>query len=208
MPRARVAPDNPSLLECGKRRVEGVGVTGGRFRPRCDIVIGEELFNNAAAFVAIDPLRFTTEERARRRLRGLVEHLRAAEFTHDFSPGAAARAPDTDDDAPGDTGLLPGEAEHRTANRQTEEGIDLPEGVVDDLTEFQWLSGPLAAPGASHPRRRALIGSRGVDTRRAERPARGHLARVSPGFMSMTSVDNPCWSQYSAYCAGLSESGW
>lgn len=96
----------------------------------------EELFNNAAAFVAIDPLRFTTEERARRRVRGLVEHLRAADFTHDVSSGAAARAPDAGDGAPSDTGLLPGEAEHRTANRQAEEGIDLQDGVVDDLTEF------------------------------------------------------------------------
>jgi uncharacterized oxidoreductase len=86
-----------------------------------------EWFGNAAAFVALDPLRFTTEAGVRRRVRGLVAHLRAASYPDAVGAGHAAREGD---------GLLPGEAEREALRASAESGVDVPGGVADELRAY------------------------------------------------------------------------
>jgi len=87
-------------------------------------------FSNAAAFVALDPLRFTSEAGVRERVRALAAHLRDADAATPVSAGAAAR------EVGDGTVLLPGEAEHLTARERRRAGVDLPDGVAADLRAF------------------------------------------------------------------------
>ncbi|MFC7074728.1 Ldh family oxidoreductase [Halovenus rubra] len=86
----------------------------------------EAWFNNGAYFMAIDPTRFGDRERMERQVDAFVEHFRAA----DSEPSVAAG------DVAGSKPLLPGEAEYQTARERSDEGIPLPERVVDQLTEL------------------------------------------------------------------------
>lgn len=83
-------------------------------------------FSNAAAFIAIDPSVFTSQDAHEDRVRALVEHLRAASATEGVPTGHGAT---------GDETLLPGEPEYRAATRQATEGIELPSGVAATLRE-------------------------------------------------------------------------
>jgi uncharacterized oxidoreductase len=74
----------------------------------------EGVVNNAAAFVAVDPDRFSTAEANRARIEALREHLDGAEYPENVPAG---------DGASGDRALLPGEAEHRTRTEREAEGI-------------------------------------------------------------------------------------
>jgi uncharacterized oxidoreductase len=91
--------------------------------------------NNAAAFLAVDPDRFSSAEANRRRIEALVEHVRATEYPD------AVRAGDT---ARGDRALVPGEAEYRTRTERATEGVPLaPETVAlfVDLAEELGVEG-------------------------------------------------------------------
>lgn len=79
---------------------------------------------NAAAFFALDPLRFTTHEGIEARVRALVDHLQSARPADDLDPG---------DGAAGDGWLLPGEAEHRAAETAREAGVEVPVRVAASL---------------------------------------------------------------------------
>jgi len=80
--------------------------------------------NNAALFVAVDPLRFTTRAGVERRVRTLADHLAGADYDAGPSPGVAAR---------GDRFVLPGRPEHETAARNRAEGVPLDDDIVDRL---------------------------------------------------------------------------
>jgi len=81
-------------------------------------------FTNGACFLAIDPARFGDRERMADQVEALVEHVRAADAHPDVPVGDAAK---------GEELLLPGEAEHRTAERNATEGIPLPPRVIEQL---------------------------------------------------------------------------
>ena len=92
------------------------------------VVAGErdaERSNNAALFVAIDPLRFTTRAGVERRVRALAAHLDAADYDAGPSPGAAAR---------GDRFVLPGRPEHDAAERNRE-SVAIDDAVLDRLRD-------------------------------------------------------------------------
>jgi uncharacterized oxidoreductase len=82
--------------------------------------------NNAAAFVAIDPQRFTTPEAVANRVADLAAYLRDAEFSDDVPTGSASH-----EDA-----LLPGEAEYRNRRERESEGIPMEEGTLRALADF------------------------------------------------------------------------
>ena len=82
--------------------------------------------NNAAAFVLLDPERFTTREAARDRVEALTGYLREADFREEIPTGSAM-----DDDA-----LLPGEAEYRTRRERDAEGIPMEEGTLRALADY------------------------------------------------------------------------
>ncbi|MEF8790951.1 MAG: Ldh family oxidoreductase [Haloarculaceae archaeon] len=81
---------------------------------------------NAATFVAIDPLAFSSEGSLRERLASLAAYLGTFESAPDVATGVAA--------ADG-VGLFPGEPEHGTALERTETGIPLDEGVAATLVD-------------------------------------------------------------------------
>jgi uncharacterized oxidoreductase len=82
----------------------------------------EGIVNNAAAFVAVDPERFSSAEANRERIESLVEYIEAAEYPDAVPAGDAAR---------GDRALVPGEAEYRTRTERAAEGVPLaPETVA------------------------------------------------------------------------------
>lgn len=81
-------------------------------------------FNNAALFVAIDPLGFTKEEILSQRIETLASHIRSAEPSQALQLGAAAYR---------DEYLLPGEPEYRQACRHYDEGIELDAHVIETL---------------------------------------------------------------------------
>lgn len=87
----------------------------------------ESWFTNGAFFFAVDPTRFGDRESMARKVEDLVTHFREAESHPDVPAG---------DGASGDDPLLPGEAEYRTYRERTEEGIPLPERVVDNLVRL------------------------------------------------------------------------
>jgi uncharacterized oxidoreductase len=79
--------------------------------------------NNAALFVALDPLRFTTRAGVERRVRALSAHLEAADYESGPSPGAAAA---------GDRFVMPGRPEY-DALRANREAVAVDDAVVDRL---------------------------------------------------------------------------
>lgn len=85
---------------------------------------GDDWANNAAAFLAVDPLRFLAREAAADRVGTLADHLRSADPDPDVAVGAGAS---------GSGPLLPGEAEHRAAERHRETGVPVPDRVLADL---------------------------------------------------------------------------
>jgi uncharacterized oxidoreductase len=80
--------------------------------------------NNAAAFVAVDPLAFTTRERVREGVAAVAAHLDGADYDAGPSPGVAAA---------GDRFRMPGAPEHETAVRYGKEGIPIDERILDEL---------------------------------------------------------------------------
>jgi len=99
--------------------IAGVAPVAGQQRPTW--------FCNAAAFVAFDPLRFTTQEHIAEAVAAFVAHLRSAEHRSDVPIGAGAK---------GEHLLLPGEAEHLTTNERETEGIPLPGRAIDSLVSL------------------------------------------------------------------------
>ena len=81
---------------------------------------------NAAAFLAVDPLRFTTREAHEARLRSLLEQVRGATFSDAIPMGPGAKP---------EPGALPGEPEHRLAEERREGGVPVPEPVAASLAE-------------------------------------------------------------------------
>lgn len=81
---------------------------------------------NAAAFVAVDPLRFTTRDDATARITALADYLDSAESREEIPVGIGAK---------GDEALLPGEAEYRELAVRREEGVHVPTRIVDALRE-------------------------------------------------------------------------
>ncbi|MFB6156429.1 MAG: Ldh family oxidoreductase [Haloferacaceae archaeon] len=79
--------------------------------------------NNAALFVAVDPLRFTTRDGVERRVRALSAHLDSADYESGPSPGAAAA---------GDRFVMPGRPEY-DALQASREGVEVDDAVVDRL---------------------------------------------------------------------------
>lgn len=75
----------------------------------------QEWAGNGGAFVALDPLLFTSREDIRTRIEALVEYVRSAEPIDDG------------------TVLLPGEPEHRTAVRRRIDGIPVESNVAEEL---------------------------------------------------------------------------
>ena len=86
-----------------------------------------EWFNNAACFVFIDPLRFTTEERIEQRVTAFADRVNSATYRPEIPVGDAAK---------GDRAMLPGEPEYETTADRRENGIPLPENTIDELNEF------------------------------------------------------------------------
>ncbi|SDJ34736.1 uncharacterized oxidoreductase [Halovenus aranensis] len=84
-------------------------------------------FTNGAFFMAIDPTQFSDREQMAAQVEAFVDHFRAADPHPEVAVGDAAS---------GSTPLLPGEAEHRTAQNRAEEGIPLPDRVVDQLASL------------------------------------------------------------------------
>jgi uncharacterized oxidoreductase len=82
-----------------------------------------ERSNNAALFVAVDPLRFTARADVERRVRALTNHLDTADYESGPSPGAAAR---------GDRFVMPGRPEYNALQRNRD-GVEIDDAVVDRL---------------------------------------------------------------------------
>lgn len=82
---------------------------------------------NAAMFLAADPLAFTTRASLEDRLAALAAHLASAERREavPLGPGAS-----------GDRALLPGEPEHRTAEERRTSGVPLADGVATSLGDL------------------------------------------------------------------------
>ncbi|MFB6161376.1 MAG: Ldh family oxidoreductase [Haloferacaceae archaeon] len=80
--------------------------------------------NNAAAFVAVDPLAFTTREQVTEKAASVAAHLADADYDTGPSPGVAAK---------GDRFRMPGAPEHEKAVRYREEGIPLDERILGKL---------------------------------------------------------------------------
>jgi uncharacterized oxidoreductase len=91
--------------------------------------------NNAAAFVAIDPLAFTTRDRARERFAALTAHLQEADYERGPAAGVAAK---------GD-GKLPGEPEFDYRERARAEGVEIADRVFERLCDVADERGVAAA---------------------------------------------------------------
>lgn len=79
---------------------------------------------NDALFLAVDPGRFTTRERAADRVAALAEHVRSATYPEAVSAGLAAT---------GEEAVLPGRPEHDRATAQRHDGVDLSDAVARQL---------------------------------------------------------------------------
>ncbi|MDY6819912.1 MAG: Ldh family oxidoreductase [Halobacteriales archaeon] len=88
----------------------------------------EKPWSNGAAFIAIDPTRFLPEDDIETRIASLAAYLHATERSAAVADGIGAK--ETDET------LLPGEAEHRTAEQNRTAGIPVADGVFDGLVEF------------------------------------------------------------------------
>ncbi|MFB6281486.1 MAG: Ldh family oxidoreductase [Haloferacaceae archaeon] len=80
--------------------------------------------NNAALFLAFDPLVTTDREGVRRRAAALADHLAAADYGTGPSPGVAAK---------GDRFRIPGAPEHEALRSYREDGIPLDDRIADRL---------------------------------------------------------------------------
>jgi uncharacterized oxidoreductase len=96
----------------------------------------EDWFSNGAFFLAVDPAAFGDRERMVRQVEDFVTHFRGADSHPDVPVGAGA----SDEEV-----LLPGEAEHRTAETNREEGVPVPDRVVEEL------AGMAGNRGVQHP---------------------------------------------------------
>lgn len=86
-----------------------------------------EWASNAAAFVAIDPLRFTSRSAVGDRVTALAAHLRSADPSPAVPLAGGARP---------EPAALPGEPEYRVAMDRLDAGIPLPDRVVEELVEL------------------------------------------------------------------------
>lgn len=84
-----------------------------------------EPFSNAAAFIFIDPLMFTSEDAVKNRVAALAAYLRDSAISSAISPGIASRSEDEI--------LLPGEAEYRSTRTAGKEGVEIADGILDEL---------------------------------------------------------------------------
>ncbi|MFB6302218.1 MAG: Ldh family oxidoreductase [Haloferacaceae archaeon] len=80
--------------------------------------------NNAALFVALDPLVTADREGVRDRAAALAAHLAAADYEAGPSPGVAAK---------GDRFRMPGAPEHETMETYRAEGIPVDDRIADRL---------------------------------------------------------------------------
>ncbi|MEA5386848.1 Ldh family oxidoreductase [Haloarculaceae archaeon H-GB11] len=110
-------------------------------------VIGQgdpERWSNAAAFVFVDPLRFTTKDGLRASVSALARHVEATEGSEAFGPGHAAT---------GDDALLPGQPEWETAQRRRRNGIPIPPEVAASLRDHADEVGVDVPPACSRSSR-------------------------------------------------------
>jgi len=91
-----------------------------------------EWFTNGAAFLAVDPTRFTDRETLADQVEAFAAHFRSADSHPEVPVG---------DGATGDGPLLPGEAEHRIRRERKSEGVSLPKRVVRDLRDLATTRG-------------------------------------------------------------------
>ncbi len=95
---------------------------------------------NDALFLAADPERFTTAERAAERVAALAAHVAAADYPESVPAGVAAK---------GDRARLPGAPEHELAEAQRRDGVDLADAVARQLRELAAAQGRLDAVPAA-----------------------------------------------------------
>ncbi len=82
---------------------------------------------NDAAFIIIDPTRFSSAEQIRDRIAAMAEYFENAKRLEELPIGEAARF---------DELLLPGEAEYRLDKKRREEGLEIPDDIAIRLREF------------------------------------------------------------------------
>lgn len=81
-------------------------------------------FSNAAAFVAVDPLAFSSRAGIERKVASVAAHLETTPSHPDVSIGSGAT---------GEELLLPGEPEYETARERLDGGIPIPGRVAESL---------------------------------------------------------------------------
>lgn len=93
------------------------------------LIVGQEdaSYSNAAAFIALDPTLFTTEERIADRIAVLESYVRSTESEPGLTAGTGAN---------GDTALLPHESEYVTSANRREHGIPIPDEDVELLRKM------------------------------------------------------------------------
>lgn len=99
----------------------------------------DRIRGNAAMFMAIDPLQYTTQERIEDRITAVEAHIRSAEYSPNIPVGVAAY---------GDEYLLPGEAEYRITNDHLENGAYIADEDAAELAELarEYGAGDAAPP--------------------------------------------------------------
>lgn len=144
-----IAPDGDELVDPNRYVEAGEGALlplGGRtsgYKGFCLALLSELLAatlsdgdvsgmdcsfgGNQAAFLAIDPERFTSRERTVERAAALAAYVRETEFLD-----VVSRETEISDDY----ALLPGEAEHRSAKRRRDEGIPLSRNDARSLRDL------------------------------------------------------------------------
>lgn len=90
--------------------------------------------SNAAGFVFVDPLRFTSRERCEERVESLASYLGETEFSDAVPLGAGAHGTET---------RLPGEVEYRTRLAYEREGIPFSDGLSETLRTIAAETGTL-----------------------------------------------------------------
>jgi len=83
--------------------------------------------SNAAAFIAIDPTRFSSPKHIRAQVAAIADHVRTADYSDQIPTGPSSK---------GDQAVLPGEPEYERAQESTREGIALTSRIVTSLREF------------------------------------------------------------------------
>lgn len=85
-------------------------------------------FSNAAAFVFVDPTMFTSAEAVEDRVEALGAYLRESTISTAVSSGIASRS---DDEI-----LLPGEAEYRATQKARQDGVEIADGILNELSDL------------------------------------------------------------------------